>query len=157
MSKTIDDFWRKFQNTYAQDQAPTDYTAYSFGNSPQMTDDLGKLVLEGKKCATTSLAWIYEHFSNEKIPAVGDYNIILNSKNEPLCIIQIKEVTRRKFSEVDEAFAYAEGEGDRSLQYWREAHWRFFERECKSIGRTRSENMPVLCEVFEVVFTRNAS
>jgi uncharacterized protein YhfF len=38
------------------------------------------------------------------------------------------ELTKRRFDEVDEAFAHDEGEGDRSLQYWREAHQRYFTR-----------------------------
>jgi hypothetical protein len=37
-------------------------------------------------------------------------------------ILKTIELTKRRFDEVDEAFAYDEGEGDRSLQYWREAH-----------------------------------
>ena len=36
------------------------------------------------------------------------------------------EVTYRRFGEVDAAFAHEEGEGDRSLAYWREAHRRLF-------------------------------
>lgn len=44
-----------------------------------------------------------------------------------------------------------EGEGDGSLEYWRKAHWAFFSRECKRIGRAPAESMPVVCSVFEVL------
>ncbi|TFH31677.1 MAG: ASCH domain-containing protein, partial [Anaerolineales bacterium] len=54
--------------------------------------------------------------------------------------------------EVDEEQAYLEGEGDRSLAYWRDVHWNFFSRECAQIGREPSEHMPVLCERFKLVF-----
>jgi uncharacterized protein YhfF len=37
-------------------------------------------------------------------------------------------VTLRRFDEVDAAFAHDEGEGDRSLAYWRQAHEVYFRR-----------------------------
>jgi uncharacterized protein YhfF len=47
-------------------------------------------------------------------------------------------------------------EGDRSLQYWREAHWRFFSRTLpsigKSIGKEPATEMPLVCERFWVVY-----
>jgi uncharacterized protein YhfF len=56
------------------------------------------------------------------------------------------ELTKRRFDEVDEAFAYDEGEGDRSLRYWREAHTRYFSQ----LGRY-SPDMMLWCERFELV------
>jgi uncharacterized protein YhfF len=58
------------------------------------------------------------------------------------------------FEEVGEEFAAAEGEGDGSLQYWRECHWAYFERECKRIGREPSPRMLIVCERFEVIYPR---
>jgi hypothetical protein len=34
----------------------------------------------------------------------------------------------------------------------RDAHWRFFSRECRRIGREPDLRMPVVCEQFEVVY-----
>ncbi len=56
------------------------------------------------------------------------------------------------FAEVDAAFAFDEGEGDRSLDYWRGAHERFFTRTLPDIGKTFNETMPVVCERFEKVY-----
>jgi hypothetical protein len=53
-------------------------------------------------------------------------------------------------------FAVSEGEGDRSLEYWREAQRRYFTRECQSAGREFTEDMPVVCERFRVVYRRAA-
>jgi uncharacterized protein YhfF len=39
-----------------------------------------------------------------------------------LCIVETTEVTLRMYNEVDAEFAREEGEGDLSLEYWREAH-----------------------------------
>ncbi len=56
------------------------------------------------------------------------------------------EVTQRRFNEVDEAFAFDEGEGDRTLAYWRKAHQRYFERQGMD-----SPDMILYCERFCLV------
>ncbi len=56
------------------------------------------------------------------------------------------------FSEVDAEFAAAEGEGDRSLDYWREGHWYYFTIELEAFGRQPELDMPLVCERFEVVY-----
>ena len=43
-------------------------------------------------------------------------------------VIETIELTQRRFPEVDAAFAYDEGEGDRTLSYWRKAHETYFTR-----------------------------
>ena len=56
----------------------------------------------------------------------------------------------RPFDEVPEQFAYDEGEGDRSLAYWREAHRNYFSRQ-RFKDRAFDEQMPLVCEQFRVV------
>lgn len=45
-----------------------------------------------------------------------------------------------------------EGEGDGSLEYWRNVHDEFFSKEMAEIGKLFDEDMPVVCEEFELVF-----
>ena len=47
-----------------------------------------------------------------------------------------------------------EGEGDRSLEYWRQAHWNYFSPICTALGREASEDMPLVCERFRLVYRR---
>ena len=91
---------------------------------------------------------------NEELPKVGDLSIITNWDGEPLCITETIEVQIKAFNKVDEKFAYDEGEGDRSLAYWRKVHWDVFSKECFAIGRELTETMPLLCERFRVVFPK---
>lgn len=72
----------------------------------------------------------------------------------PLCVIETTHVEVVPFDRVDERFAATEGEGDGTLRYWRDAHRRFFSRECARIGRQPDLRMPVVCERFEVVYPR---
>ncbi len=150
----IDEFWQSYldgENPALSDQSAT-YEAWSFGNTPEMADELGALVVQGMKTATASLAWTYEH-EGERYPQIGEIGIILDSDGNPLCIIETTQIEIKPFNAVDERQAYEEGEGDRTLAYWRKVHWEFFSQECQTIGRKPSEMMPVLCERFRLVYT----
>lgn len=148
-----EEFWQEFREAFDAD-APgeDDYQAWSFGDTPGMADELGALVVDGTKTGTASLAWEYG-VDNEPLPRPGEYSIVLDGNGDPLCIIKTTRVYIESFNEVDEEQAYAEGEGDRSLEYWRDAHWNYFSRRCEILGRAPSETMPVVCERFEVVKT----
>ena len=56
------------------------------------------------------------------------------------------------FDEVSSYHAYREGEGDLSLEYWREVHRAFFLTEMNAIDKNFDEKMKVVCEEFEKVF-----
>ena len=116
-----------------------------------MANELGRLVRDGTKTATCGLLWEYEH-EGEPLPEVGELGIVLDGDGEPLCLIETTEVHVLPFDQVDAEHAHAEGEGDRTLAYWRDAHWRFFSRLCQKIDRVPSETMPLVCERFRVVF-----
>jgi uncharacterized protein YhfF len=148
-------FWQTYLASLPErvESPPTSYEAWSFCDNEEAANELGELVKAGTKTATCSLVWAYE-VENEELPVVGDLSIITNWDGEPLCIIETTEVQVRAFNEVDDGFAYDEGEGDRSLTYWREVHWGVFSRECSAIGRRPVETMPVVCERFRVVFPK---
>src|SRR5215216_5533005 len=93
---------------------------FSFGDSPQLTDHLLTLVLEGKKRATCWAAG-----EGLKGAAVGKSMVALDSQNRPRVVLRTIELVQRRFNEVGEAFAHDEGEGDRWLAFWREAHQRY--------------------------------
>jgi uncharacterized protein YhfF len=150
------DLWREFLSTLPAGSELPDlgYEAWSFGDGPEMADRLGGLVLAGRKTATCSALWELEA-EGEPVPRPGEMSIVLDGRGEPLCVIETTEVEVRRFDEVDEAFARDEGEGDRSLAYWREAHRGFFSRTLPGIGRRFSEDMPLVCERFRVVYGRS--
>ena len=84
------------------------------------------------------------HAEGDPLPEVGLKMIVLGGRGEPCCIIETVEVMIRPFNEVDDLFAYEEGEGDRSLAYWREAHRHFFSGSLPQIGRSFDETMPLV-------------
>jgi uncharacterized protein YhfF len=121
-----------------------------YGDSPELSASLLALIRLGRKRAGTSLLWAVEA-DNESIPQVGQVEIVVDHRNEPALVTRITRVEVVAYCEVTAEYASIEGEGDGSLEYWRKAHWAFFSRECKRIGREPSEEMPVVCSVFEVL------
>lgn len=126
---------------------PQSVSAWQFGADP---DNLAQLVVEGIKTATCS-AHIFYELENEPLPTTDDYSIILNSQDKPIAIIKTIDVKVLPMNEVPEEFAVAEGEGDRTYRYWKEAHEKFFQSELKKIGKEFREDMLLVCERFEVV------
>ena len=114
--------------------------SFAFGDGPALADELLDLVLRGLKTATCST----EDEPNASTP--GERWIVLDGHGNPRCVIETIEIAYRRYNEVDAAFAYEEGEGDRSLDYWRSAHRRYFERRGKF-----SEDMMLMCERFRLV------
>lgn len=128
------------------------YSAWAFGgNTPDMPDILAGHVLDGIKTATAS-AYPFYPAENSPLPQVGEYNLILNTRNEAVCITRTTKVYVTPFSKVSAEHAYKEGEGDRSLTFWRECHSGVFTMELKEINQNFSEDMLVVCEEFEVVY-----
>lgn len=127
------------------------YILERFGDNLQLADELGQLVVKGIKTGTSSALWSWEA-EGALIPQPGLISIILNGKDQPICIIETTEVFICRFNAVDEEFARSEGEGDRSLAYWRRSHKTFFARVLPKIGKTFSEEMPLVCERFRVIY-----
>lgn len=146
-------FWDAYRDKLPEDQRPPAAMpeAWYFCDNEPCANELAALVLAGIKTATASLHWVYE-VENEPLPKADQLDIVTNWAGEPQCIIEITDVWIAPFNEVDERQAYEEGEGDRSLDYWRRVHWDFFSRECAEIGREPSDTMPVVCERFRVVY-----
>jgi uncharacterized protein YhfF len=152
-NKTVVSMWNSFLATIGEDETTTKrkYTAWHFCDNERCANALADLVLEGTKRATASLYLTYEH-ENEEIPKAGDYSIVTDWSGTAKCIIQTIKVDLMPYQEVSETFARTEGEGDKSLDYWRKAHWPFFTREMESMGKEPTEDMLVVCEEFRVVY-----
>jgi uncharacterized protein YhfF len=118
---------------------------FSFGDSPAMADELLALVLAGRKTATCGALRDFPEGSPDR-PVVGRRDIVLDGKGHRAAVIETVEVTVRRFDEIDEAFAYDEGEGFRTLADWRAGHQRYFER-----NGGFSPDMDLICERFRLV------
>lgn len=121
---SIEAFWEQARFQHPElPQEPVD--AWAFGATPEMADELLALVLEGTKSATASSLWDYQA-EGEELPRVGQFDIVLDGAGSPAAIIETIAVDIVPFNEVSAEHAFEEGEGDRSLAYWREVHESFW-------------------------------
>ncbi len=120
-----------------------DAQAWSFGDNPEMANELASLVVKGVK--TASCGSLASFQADEPSPKIGSYNIVLDGQGTPVCVIRVVSLRRVRFSEVTEEFARKEGEGDLSLEYWRREHQAFFTR-----AGFFSDDMELVAEEFVV-------
>jgi len=148
----IEQYWQRYLDTLPQERrGDSNYLVDQFGDIPELANELGQLVLDGLKTATCSALWEWEA-EGQPFPKSGLKSIVLNGDQQPICIIETTEVTFCPFNQVKAEFAYDEGEGDRTLDYWRRAHWNYFSRVLPKIGKEPTPDMMLVCERFRVVF-----
>jgi uncharacterized protein YhfF len=121
-----------------------------YGDSPALSCDLIELIRQGRKRATSSLLWSYEH-DGEPLVSAGMHELVVAWDGIPELLTKIVQVDIRPFTQVSEVHAMLEGEGDLSLAYWRDVHWAFFTRECRRIARDPSPDMAIVCVQFELL------
>ena len=143
---TAKELWDKYVKE--NNVGDCDYEAWAFGMEAGL---LAHLVAIGEKTATASAYPLYE-VDGEPLPKVGEYSVILDERKNAVCIIQTKKVLIVPFNEVTEEQAYKEGEGDKSLKYWREVHEEFFTECMEEASLEFTQDMKVVCEEFEVVY-----
>jgi len=148
----IENFWQQFCEV-SELSLETPFQAWYFGSDSEMATELLQLVLEGKKAATAALVWEFEN-TPEDMPILDGYSVVTDFEGNPKIVVRTAELRVLPFNEVDEKFAFDEGEGDQSLDYWREVHWDYFSRRCAEIDREPSLSMPVICERFEVLYPK---
>ena len=112
---------------------------WKFGNTDEMADEIAQETVDGKNKATCSL------FNNDTAPKAGEQSYIKNSKDQPVCVIEIDNVVVKPFKDVGQDFAKAEG--FRSLEEWKTLHTDFFRSQKEDF----SEADLVVCEYFRVV------
>lgn len=144
---SIQQMWDNFKKE--NPQAPEDYEAWAFGDSKEMADELAALVLDGTKTATASNYLAYEE--HEPLPYVGLHNIILDGEGRAVAIVETTSVEIVPFKEVTAEHAYLEGEGERSLEFWRDEHELFFKKELIEVNQDFHDQIPIVCEQFRLL------
>lgn len=141
------ELWGKFIQLHPEHKEAR-YEAWSYGVLP---DELAELTQKEIKTATTSGFALYE-LEEEALPVENEYNVILDGDDQAICITVTTKVYVTPFEEVTERHAYKEGEGDRTLDYWRKVHIDFFTEAYQESNLVFNEQSLVVCEEFEKVF-----
>ena len=121
---------------------------WAFGVAPDLLADL---VLRGEKTATASAYDLYT-VEDEPLPQEGTFDVILDSQNQAVCIVEVTKVSVQSFYQVSADHAFKEGEGDKSLAYWRQVHEDFFKDWLGEVGLDFTPNIKVVLEEFRKVY-----
>lgn len=143
---TPQELWAQFTAVHPVEQ--TEFEAWAFGADP---DGLAELVLRGEKTGTSSAYDLYQ-LEGEPLPQPGKYDVLLNGREEAVCILRTNKVYVTPFNAVTADHARKEGEGDKSLGYWRQVHEAFFTQCLREAGLAFTPETRVVCEEFEVAF-----
>lgn len=142
---TAEQMWQAFSNETGIHEA---YDAWSFGDN---CDQLADLVLRGIKTATCSALPLYA-LDDEPLPNEKSYSVILDSRDQAVCVIQTTRVYQSAFRQITSEHAFREGEGDRTLAYWQKVHEAFFTKELKNAGLSFDLDLMLVCEEFQRVY-----
>ena len=134
----------------------TPHQAWYFGDSAPLAHELVELVLRGPKRATAGMVEYHDSHPDEA-PVADGYSVLTEFDGTPRCVIRTSWLDRRPLCEVDAAFAWDEGEGDRTLADWLDGHRRYFSRVCPSLGIAFSDDLPVQLERFELLYPFEAA
>ncbi|MBP1047246.1 ASCH domain-containing protein [Enterococcus sp. BWM-S5] len=148
---SVEKLWNEFIKSH--DIVGGHYTAWGFGRTPEMADELLQEVLHGEKRGTSGLKRAYE-LEHEELPKAGDYSVLLDGKGEAAAIIEAKLIDILPYKNITDLHGYLEGEGERNLTYWRSVHHPFFEEELNEAGEEFTEDHLVVYEYFEVVYRK---
>lgn len=152
ISRRIEGYWESFLSRNPQYRERI-YEVWSFGHGSYQANSLIALVKQGEKVATASALDMYE--PEEKVPEKGDLSIVTYGNGLPGCIIETVDIRIKPFDKITAEEAALEGEGDLSLDYWREAHRHFIAREYREKGMPFHERIPVIFEQFRVVYNED--
>ena len=128
-----------------------EHTVEQFGDSRSLADELLELVVHGPKRATADLVAELTR-DGDPLPRVGGHWIACDGAGRPRVVLRSVELRLGPFDSVDEAFAFDEGEDDRTLASWKDNHQRYWERTCAARGVEWSAQQEVMFERFEVVW-----
>ena len=143
--------WGDYLDKHLEDAFHEAPEVIHFCDNETDANTCAELVKNGiKKATTDSLLGL--QYRNEPLPKIGDFKVVTNWEGDAQCIIQLTSVTLKPYFSIDASYAQLEGEGDKSLEYWKKTHWDYYTRELEPFGRVPRESMILVCQEFERIF-----
>ncbi|MGN0688729.1 MAG: tRNA (guanosine(37)-N1)-methyltransferase TrmD [Oscillospiraceae bacterium] len=150
LDRAVEEFWQKFLSAKGLPQDTEYAEVFRFEMSECRANELLRLVMRGKKRATSSSLAAYDT-EGDKLPVRGQYSIVTDRDGVPRCVIRTTAVRVLPFREVTFELASKEGE-DASLEDWQRSHEEFFSEEGKELGYEFTWDMPVIFQEFRLEY-----
>jgi uncharacterized protein YhfF len=151
----VEAFWTKVCKQHGI--STNEYHSKTFGDPKyaEYGNHVTELAIAETKRATAHLAMDFE-LNNVKRRETGDYWVILWEDFSPACVLHLVNVEVRLFKDVDAAFAAREGEGDGSLEFWKQVHEDYFKLQLADWGKNWSDELPVVLESFDLLMVNES-
>jgi uncharacterized protein YhfF len=124
---------------------------FCFGDSAQLADELAALVRCGRKRATATTVVELEQ-AGEPLATIGQLSVVYDGAGQPVCVIRTDQLSVGSLDDVlDPAFAWDDGEGDRTYEDWLAQHSVYSRRVLPRVGAEFTLDLRVVLERFSVL------
>ncbi len=151
-NSTARNMWGDFLDAhleYAFVEAPK--VIHFFDNEKDANHSLELVLNNTKKAMSHSLLGLQNR--NEPLPKIGSFIVLTDWEGTAKCIVKTVSVKLKPLFSIDVDYAQLEGEGDKSLDQWKNMYLNYFTRELAPFGRVPKESMIVVCVTFEKVYS----
>lgn len=115
------------------DNVPADLARWGFAFPGSLRDELTARALAGTKTATAGLL-VEMELDGEALPAAGERQVLVDSAERPVAIIETVACRVVRLADVDDRHAIDEGEGYANAAEFRVAHERFWNEYVADLG-----------------------
>jgi len=150
--KSVEYLWNDFLAQTPTNKIKKVPPSFYFCDNKKDANECAVLVSKGIKQATATSLWWFDK-NNEALPIVGDQFIVTDWDGHATSIIETIKIEKVPYNEITPEFAETEGEGDKSLAYWKKVHKAYYTREMEPHGESFDENMIIVCEYFKTIYT----
>lgn len=151
--KSVENIWTEFLKETPDNLNKKTPLSFYFCDNKKDADECAELVVKGIKQATATSLWWFET-NKEPLPKVGDQYIVTDWDGNAKAVIETTKIEQTPYNKITPEFAATEGEGDKSLAYWKKVHEAYYKREMEPVGDQFSEEMIIVCEYFKTIYPK---
>ena len=149
--RSVENLWNNYIDENPNNKNIKTPISFYFCDNEIDANECTVLVVKGIKRATATSVWWYEK-NNKPLPKVRDQYIITDWSGAANAVIETTKIEQVPYNKITSEFAEIEGEGDKSLKYWKKVHKEYYSREMKPFNEQFDEKMIIVCEHFKTVY-----
>lgn len=152
IDKSVYDLWDNYTKANPEFKTSAMPESWFFHDNKEDANRLAVLTLIEKKKASSGLYAWYEE-AHADLPKIGTKHIITDFDGKARAIIEIIKVDTIPFNQISKAYAEMDmGTTIEPLEKWKKAHWDFFASTLEENGQKPTEDMLIVCEIFETIW-----
>jgi len=153
IDRSVYEMWHSFTESNPEFKDNEMPESWFFHNNEKDANRLAELIVTGKKKAGSGLYLWYEE-ADADLPITGTKHIITDFAGKARAIIEIRNVDTIPFNQISKDYAEMDmGTEIEALKKWKKAHWDFFASAMKESEAKPTEDMLIVCEQFETIWT----